>query len=91
MGSAVTTINQRAQQRPRIDHPACALTHLVMRGASLKAVQELLGHATIQMTERYAHLSPNVRRETVQLLNHATWAQHETSGQKKAPGVPGLS
>ena len=31
-------------------------SHLVMRGAPLKAVQELLGHATIDMTMRYAAL-----------------------------------
>jgi integrase len=28
---------------------------LAMRGVPLKAVQELLGHATIEMTMRYAH------------------------------------
>jgi integrase len=44
-------------------------SHLVMRGVALKAVQELLGHATIDMTMRYAHLSPNVKREAVQLLD----------------------
>lgn len=40
-----------------------------MRGAPLKAVQELLGHATIQMTMRYAHMSPDVARDAVRLLD----------------------
>jgi integrase len=44
-------------------------SHLVMRGVPLKAVQELLGHATIEMTMRYAHLAPDVTREAVKLLD----------------------
>jgi integrase len=44
-------------------------SHLVMRGASLKAVQELLGHETIEMTLRYSHLTPDVKREAVRLLD----------------------
>ena len=40
-----------------------------MRGASLKAVQELLGHESIEMTLRYSHLTPDVKREAVQLLD----------------------
>jgi integrase len=40
-------------------------SHLVMRGPSLKAVQELLGHESIEMTLRYSHLTPDVRREAV--------------------------
>jgi site-specific recombinase XerD len=40
-----------------------------MRGAPLKAIQELLGHATIQMTMRYAHLAPEVARDAVRLLD----------------------
>jgi hypothetical protein len=42
---------------------------LVMRGVALKAAQELLGHATIDMTMRYAHLSPDVKRDAVRLLD----------------------
>lgn len=44
-------------------------SHLVMRGAPLKSVQELLGHATIEMTMRYSHLSPDARRDAVRLLD----------------------
>jgi Phage integrase family len=50
-----------------------------MRGASLKAIQELLGHATIEMTMRYAHLAPHVAQQAVRLLDggHCT---HVASG-----------
>jgi integrase len=44
-------------------------SHLTMRGVPLKAVQELLGHATIEMTMRYAHLSPDVKRDAVAALD----------------------
>ena len=40
-----------------------------MRGAPIKAVQELLGHSTIEMTMRYSHLSPDARRDAVRLLD----------------------
>jgi hypothetical protein len=38
-------------------------------GAPLKAVQELLGHSTIEMTTSHAHLSPDVRKDAVRLLD----------------------
>ena len=44
-------------------------SHLAMKGGPLKVVQELMGHATIQMTERYAHLSPETRRQAVAVLD----------------------
>jgi integrase len=47
-------------------------SHLVMRGVPLKAIQELLGHATIEMTMRYAHLSPDVKKDAVRALEGHT-------------------
>ena len=61
-------------------------SHLAMRGVPVKAIQELMGHATIEMTMRYAHLSPDVRRDAVKLLDdhgHGTSAAHEESGGRK--------
>jgi integrase len=48
-------------------HTSCS--YLTMRGASPKAVQDHAGHASIKMTMRYSHLSPEFQRGTVQLLN----------------------
>ncbi|CAJ9627444.1 site-specific integrase [Burkholderia pseudomallei] len=41
---------------------------LVMEGVSLYVVKDLLGHSSITVTERYAHLSPDHGREAVQKL-----------------------
>lgn len=43
-------------------------SHLVMKGASISAVQQLMGHSTIQMTMKYSHLSPDHLRSTIALL-----------------------
>jgi integrase len=60
-------------------------SHLVMRGATIKAVQELLGHATIEMTMRYAHLSPDVRKDAVRLLDRPH--VNEASTEQVAVGI----
>lgn len=46
-------------------------SQLVMAGADLAAVRELLGHKTLTMTLRYSHLAPNHKVQTVNLLDKA--------------------
>ncbi len=41
---------------------------MIMRGATLVDVKELLGHTDIKMTMRHAHLSPGHRRAAVDKL-----------------------
>ncbi len=43
-------------------------SRLVMAGVDLRTVQELMGHKTIQMTVRYAHLAPKHELAAVQRL-----------------------
>jgi len=44
-------------------------SHLAMRGVPLPAIKELLGHASITTTMRYAHVAPSALREAIELLS----------------------
>lgn len=41
---------------------------LAMKGVSLYTIKELLGHKSILMTQRYAHLSPDSRQNAVNMI-----------------------
>src|SRR5204862_8050682 len=47
-------------------HTFCS--HLAMRGAPARAIQELAGHSELGMTQRYMHLSPAALDSAIQLL-----------------------
>ncbi len=73
--SSISKVIERAAKRGNLGkhvHPHMLrhsyASHLVMRGVNLRVVQDLLGHATLEMTMRYAHLSPDHKAEAVQVL-----------------------
>ena len=43
-------------------------SRLVMAGVDLRTVADLMGHSTIQMTMRYAHLAPQHQLDAVERL-----------------------
>lgn len=49
-------------------HTFCS--HLAMRGAPARAIQELAGHVNITTTQRYMHLSPAAIEGAIRLLDH---------------------
>ena len=76
-----------AQRRARLDptgalhilrHTFCS--HLAMRGAPAKAIQELAGHQNLQTTLRYMHLSPAAREGAIHLLDRGRDEGHVAPG-----------
>jgi len=68
-------------------------SQLVIRGASLKEVQELLGHESMTMTLRYAHLAQEQKKTAVNLLKgYGASVKPDTSqnGHKSENSLPSL-
>ena len=47
-------------------HTFCS--HLAMRGAPARAIQELAGHTDLTVTQRYMHLTPAALDAAIRLL-----------------------
>jgi site-specific recombinase XerD len=55
-------------------HTFCS--HLAMRGAPARAIQELAGHKELSMTQRYMHLSPAALDAAIRLLEQPAGPAH---------------
>ena len=60
-----------------------AASWMVMGGASLKAVQEFLGHKSLKMTLRYAHLAPEYLAAEVSILDRFASGERARKGQRR--------
>lgn len=47
----------------------CAASYLAMSGASLAEISEILGHKTLSMVKRYAHLSDSHKHSVIDRMN----------------------
>jgi site-specific recombinase XerD len=63
-------VGRRANVKPGVHilrHTFCS--HLAMRGAPTKAIQELAGHQDLSTTQQYMHLSPAALDAAIRLLD----------------------
>jgi len=58
-------------------------SHMVMGGVDLLTVKELLGHKSITMTLRYAHLSPDHKRKAVESLRFLYGHNMDTTNERR--------
>ncbi|MCO5760921.1 MAG: tyrosine-type recombinase/integrase [Chromatiaceae bacterium] len=65
--------------------PTCA-AWLVSAGAPLAEIWDPLGHSTILMTERYAHLAPDNLRTTVARCDESRFG-HATEDGERAKSI----
>lgn len=64
-------------------------SRLAMRAVPILNIQKLLGHSTVAMTERYAHLAPSCLREAVALLDDPSPSQgFWATGGQRLPSTP---
>jgi len=71
--------NLRLRAPHTLRHTFCS--HLAMRGAPARAIQELAGHADLATTQRYMHLSPAALEGAIKLLERPSPIYGEAGGE----------
>jgi integrase len=75
----------------RLRHTFCS--HLAMKGAPARAIQELAGHSDLGTTQRYMHLSPTALDAAIRLLDgspaNSGWGNSGATGQAEASKASG--
>ena len=69
---------------PHILRHTCA-SRLVRGGVDIRRVQMWLGHQTLQMTMRYAHLSPQAMLEAVNVVGNVVGRRPVGANQAAVP------
>ena len=85
---------RRAARKAQLQHGGVHIlrhtfcSHLAMRGAPARAIQELAGHQDLSTTQRYMHLSPAAIESAIRLLDGAKtdqgrWRDSGDGGSRK--------
>jgi integrase len=75
--TALRRANLRDKGLHTLRHSFCS--HLAMRGAPTKAIQELAGHSDLTTTQGYMHLSPAALEASINLLERRTKTNDNTT------------
>jgi len=57
-----------------------AASYMLMNGASIGEVAEVLGHKTLQMVRRYSHISQPHAAKLIERMNRAIFNPPQTEG-----------